>query len=200
MSWRSRGSVTLHAAGLTFPILGPLPGAYRLQFVGRGRTRVYIGEAVNLQRRMGNYRRPGPRQRTSIRINELLNAHLDAGGTVELATSTEAVIVNAGVERAADLSLKRERVLVEHAALLVESGAEEIDVENRREGLDVEAQVRAEVRLAPEVGSQSGSGLPTREECNPVARADVSALGGTRTPNLLIRSQMLYPIELRALG
>ena len=27
----------------------------------------------------------------------------------------------------------------------------------------------------------------------------VSALGGTRTPNLLIRSQMLYPIELRAL-
>ena len=24
------------------------------------------------------------------------------------------------------------------------------------------------------------------------------ALGGTRTPNLLIRSQMLYPIELRA--
>jgi hypothetical protein len=27
-----------------------------------------------------------------------------------------------------------------------------------------------------------------------------SALGGTRTPNLLIRSQMLYPIELQALG
>ena len=26
------------------------------------------------------------------------------------------------------------------------------------------------------------------------------ALGGTRTPNLLIRSQMLYPIELRAQG
>jgi hypothetical protein len=25
-----------------------------------------------------------------------------------------------------------------------------------------------------------------------------NALGGTRTPNLLIRSQMLYPIELRA--
>ena len=28
----------------------------------------------------------------------------------------------------------------------------------------------------------------------------LSALGGTRTPNLLIRSQMLYPIELRAQG
>ena len=28
----------------------------------------------------------------------------------------------------------------------------------------------------------------------------ISALGGTRTPNLLIRSQMLYPIEPRALN
>jgi hypothetical protein len=30
------------------------------------------------------------------------------------------------------------------------------------------------------------------------ARPSLSALGGTRTPNLLIRSQMLYPIELQA--
>ena len=35
--------------------------------------------------------------------------------------------------------------------------------------------------------------------CGPARRKDLlSALGGTRTPNLLIRSQMLYPIELRA--
>ena len=33
-----------------------------------------------------------------------------------------------------------------------------------------------------------------------VLLALLSALGGTRTPNLLIRSQMLYPIEPRALG
>ena len=31
------------------------------------------------------------------------------------------------------------------------------------------------------------------------AKVVISALGGTRTPNLLIRSQMLSPIELRAL-
>ena len=37
-------------------------------------------------------------------------------------------------------------------------------------------------------------------EGNPVLPASSSsALGGTRNPNLLIRSQMLYPIELRAL-
>ena len=33
-----------------------------------------------------------------------------------------------------------------------------------------------------------------------IARNLSSALGGTRTPNLLIRNQMLYPIELRALN
>ncbi len=33
-----------------------------------------------------------------------------------------------------------------------------------------------------------------------IAHSLSSALGGTRTPNLLIRSQMLYPIEPRALN
>jgi hypothetical protein len=35
-----------------------------------------------------------------------------------------------------------------------------------------------------------------------LARQDIplSTPGGTRTPNLLVRSQTLYPIELRALG
>jgi hypothetical protein len=48
-----------------------------------------------------------------------------------------------------------------------------------------------------------------RRERGPVTRKvpahkavtrDFSALGGTRTPDLLIRSEMLYPIELRAQG
>ena len=29
---------------------------------------------------------------------------------------------------------------------------------------------------------------------------DISALGGTRTPNLLIRSQMLYPLSYERSG
>ena len=54
-------------------------------------------------------------------------------------------------------------------------------------------------RVAEHVGS---CGVRSRllVRGNPVLPAgSVSALGGTRIPNLLIRSQMLYPIELRAL-
>jgi hypothetical protein len=45
-------------------------------------------------------------------------------------------------------------------------------------------------------GSQHGS---QRREKDPsperVGACDLGALGGTRTPNLLIRSQMLYPLS-----
>jgi hypothetical protein len=48
---------------------------------------------------------------------------------------------------------------------------------------------------APEAGALPGYATPRR-----TARKDLAdAPGGTRIPNLLIRSQMLYPIELRAL-
>ncbi len=40
----------------------------------------------------------------------------------------------------------------------------------------------------------------SRSMGNVIAHSLSSALGGTRTPNLLIRSQMLYPIEPRALN
>src|SRR5689334_16459554 len=45
--------------------------------------------------------------------------------------------------------------------------------------------------LEPQVGPATGTPSDLLVCC---------ALGGTRTPNLLIRSQMLYPIELRARG
>src|SRR5438067_4400743 len=45
---------------------------------------------------------------------------------------------------------------------------------------------------APEAGALPGYATPRRQSCT------AHAPGGTRIPNLLIRSQMLYPIELRA--
>ncbi len=48
---------------------------------------------------------------------------------------------------------------------------------------------------APEAGALPGYATPRRDELG-----QRNAPGETRTPNLLIRSQMLYPIELRALG
>ena len=47
---------------------------------------------------------------------------------------------------------------------------------------------------APEAGALPGYATPRRYELG-----QHNAPGETRTPNLLIRSQMLYPIELRAL-
>jgi hypothetical protein len=47
---------------------------------------------------------------------------------------------------------------------------------------------------APEAGALPGYATPRRNELG-----QHNAPGETRTPNLLIRSQMLYPIELRAL-
>ncbi len=49
-------------------------------------------------------------------------------------------------------------------------------------------------------GPPSGPGNRTPKRRDPRRGGDLlRALGGNRTPNLLIRSQMLYPIELRAL-
>src|SRR3954463_5491162 len=45
---------------------------------------------------------------------------------------------------------------------------------------------------APEAGALPGYATPRRQT------STAHAPGGTRIPNLLIRSQMLYPIELRA--
>ena len=61
-------------------------------------------------------------------------------------------------------------------------------------------------RLVSRVGvsglraAHAGAPLPTQETQNPRSRGMnlglcVSALGGIRTPNLLIRSQMLYPLS-----
>src|SRR5215210_9422661 len=50
---------------------------------------------------------------------------------------------------------------------------------------------------APEAGALPGYATPRSTDSDGRDRRH-SAPGETRTPNLLIRSQMLYPIELRA--
>ena len=47
-------------------------------------------------------------------------------------------------------------------------------------------------------GQWAAVGVSRKRGTTLFAFSDLSALGGTRIPNLLIRSQMLYPIELRA--
>jgi hypothetical protein len=132
MAWRSRGEVALGTSGLVFPVLGVEPGLYRLELCGgrEGGRKVYIGETHSLNKRMKNYRRPPSGAQTSVRINDLLVRHLGSAGAIRLATCTEAKVVIEGKERPADLQLKRERVLVEHAALIQEAGAADIELAN----------------------------------------------------------------------
>ncbi|MBO3739486.1 DUF7662 domain-containing protein [Actinoplanes flavus] len=119
LQWVDSGVVLLDAADKpAFPRLAASPGLYRLTFTGPV-PQMYIGESDNLHRRLsGNYRSPGPSQRTSTRINALLREHLARGGTVLLATATAAVVVINDQERPLDLSTKSGRLLAESVALV----------------------------------------------------------------------------------
>ena len=83
MRWHLAAAVMLDDAGrLVFPLLPHSPGIYRLTLAdasGQTRSQVYVGESEDLRRRTGHYRRPGPTQQTSLRINALLQDHPAAG-------------------------------------------------------------------------------------------------------------------------
>src|SRR3546814_15569233 len=65
LRWKRLGAVTLSPAGkLDFPAAPVEAGLYRLIVRAGNRTTVYVGEAVNLKRRFGNYR-----DRKSTRLN-----------------------------------------------------------------------------------------------------------------------------------
>jgi len=124
LQWLDGGPVTLDAGGKpTFAALDDVPGVYRMTLTGGvagTQPRVYIGETDSLRRRLsGNYRSPGSRQRTSLRVNALLCEHLTAGGTVALAVTTTATLMLAGAEQPLDLTRKAGRLLAENAALVL---------------------------------------------------------------------------------
>jgi hypothetical protein len=117
--WHQLGAVGLGTEGrLQFPKVASTPGVYRLTLWEAGAVaRVYVGESINLARRVRNYVRPGPTQRTSLRINELLTEHMQRDGvSFEVAGDVRFTVDDRDV--AVDLSRKADRVLVEQAALV----------------------------------------------------------------------------------
>jgi len=116
--WQSAGEITLHDHLLCFPRLSERAGIYRIRFPFS--RSVYVGETVNLRRRMRNYRMPGATQRTSIWVNRFLHDCLGEGDVVMLEACTEATTTWDAVREAADLESKVVRVMVEHAAILAE--------------------------------------------------------------------------------
>lgn len=130
--WKHLGTVHVSGEGaLVFPAAPAAPALYRLRFLGSGASRHYIGETVNLRRRFGNYRNPGPTQQTSKRINEELRGHLAAGGCVEIDVIVAEIALSVAGE-SCDVSLadKATRRLLEQAAIVCD-GAAEIESLNR---------------------------------------------------------------------
>lgn len=133
-NWCRLGVASLdHSGKVAFP--GPLPvgpGLYRLTLTSQSApSRIYVGESGNLRRRLStNYRNPGSRQRTSLRVNALLVEHLSAGGHVTVDVSVAATVHKSdSASTALDLDRKAGRLLAESAALVLalQSGAAHIE-------------------------------------------------------------------------
>ena len=133
--WTRLGRVALDPGGkLAFPTpITTSPGLYRFTLVGgSGRSRIYIGESDNLRRRLsGNYRNPGPRQQTSLRVNALLVEHLRSGFDVEVDVAAAATLQVPG-SHGTDLDLNRKagRLLAESAALVLAQSSNTADIAN----------------------------------------------------------------------
>lgn len=136
VEWRGCGSITLDAAGrLVIPPLPSAPGLYRFTLLGPPcpvRPRMYLGEAENLSRRMSGYRTPGPTQTTNIRINATLLAHLQAGGSAEVAVATECSGSSGSGTQVTPLplSMKSVRLLAESAAIVASRQNGNVHLEN----------------------------------------------------------------------
>lgn len=128
LRWKRLGAVTLSPAGkLDFPAAPVEAGLYRLIVRAGNRTTVYVGEAVNLKRRFGNYRRPGATQQTSLRLNALLIEALGQCGAINVDIAYQDIGLNiGGVAMDADLADKAVRRMIEQAAIVAHGG---IDVE-----------------------------------------------------------------------
>ncbi|MFS8102681.1 hypothetical protein LFM09_36690 [Lentzea alba] len=135
--WRVGGEVGLSDDKLVFPRLPRVAAIYRLTFANSaGRPRIYVGETNNLRRRVGNYRNPGPTQRTSQRLHDELVRHLAAGGTVSLSVAVEADIETDGQRSVLPLARKTARVLAEHAALALVYVDDVVDILNADRGAE----------------------------------------------------------------
>lgn len=116
--WTAAGQILLEGEErLEFPRLPAEPGLYRFRLVKADRSTTYVGETVNLHRRMAGYRSPGPSQTTNQRLNQRMRAHLGSGGQVLIETCTEATLDVNGEQRTLDLGARKSRLLAENAAL-----------------------------------------------------------------------------------
>jgi len=117
--WSVAGPVRLVGGKLEMPAVPREPGIYRFSLNLLGPERTYVGETAELRRRMQQYRTPGHRQQTNLRLRDAMAEHLAAGGEVLVAVIVAASLTTDGSKRPLDLSTKHGRRLVENAALVL---------------------------------------------------------------------------------
>jgi hypothetical protein len=118
--WQPAGQIGLAGGMLVFPGVSDAPRIYRFTLNDAASVRVYVGESERLRGRLQHYRtpgRPGERQTTKFRLNQLIREALTAGGhvTVEVATQAEAMASD-GTPTALDLNQRATRRRAERAA------------------------------------------------------------------------------------
>lgn len=128
MGWQPLGKLTISESGrLTFPPVNAVPAIYRFRIkTAAGAERNYVGEAVNVKRRFGNYRNPGTTQQTSIRINAILKEALAAGAEISVSAVFEdrAWLHRDTESLAVNFLSKAVRCLFENAAIVDGAGSE----------------------------------------------------------------------------
>jgi hypothetical protein len=90
--WRTLGKLSVRDGRLTFPEVGHVPGVYSFRFSGSRGFAEYIGEAADLSRRWYSYARPGPTQRTNLRLSPVLLEAVSAC-EVEVRVAANAILV-----------------------------------------------------------------------------------------------------------
>ncbi|MCD4761760.1 hypothetical protein K8R32_02255 [bacterium] len=108
------------------------PGVYRWCITKGSSSIVYIGESVEIGRRIYHYKNPGVRQKTNIRINKLLrdyqsreyalNVHLLEFGGIKF---NDDIII-----RAKDLKKKYARLIIENIVIAYYSKVNECKLLN----------------------------------------------------------------------
>lgn len=126
MIWHSLGPVVQNSGGkLEMPPAPTAPAIYRFRILKDGQEERYIGETINIRRRLYHYINPGPSQTTNVRVNALFHSAVDNNATIEIDVVLDGVFL--GIENmrtAPDLKDKATRRLLENAAILVDGAAQ----------------------------------------------------------------------------
>lgn len=116
--WEPAGELGVLGGYLQFPKVTGGPAIYSFRFASERGVNEYIGEAAALSRRFQQYARPGPSQRTNLRINPVLRLAVERRrGPVDVRIVTVATL-RLGMESIAiDLNERWARIPVESRAL-----------------------------------------------------------------------------------